>query len=311
MRILIYGAGVLGSLYAARLKDSGHDVTLLARGRRLEELRSQGIVLIDEATGRQTATQVALTDRLAPEDAYDLAVVIMRRNQVGAILPALAANRAIPTVLFMVNNGAGPDEWVGALGRERVLLGFPGAGGARENGVVRYMTVQSQPTTFGELDGRTTPRLESIAAAFGQAGFPVAISTNMDAWLRTHVALVTPVANALLMYGGDNYALARSPEGLRLMVEGVKEGFRCLRTQSIPITPSKLRLLSTVPTWLLLPLLRRNFGTKKAELVMARHARSAADEMQALSMDLMALARASGLPTPALDRLHTYSEAPR
>lgn len=38
MRILIYGAGVLGSLYAARLAAARDEVTVLARGRRLTEL---------------------------------------------------------------------------------------------------------------------------------------------------------------------------------------------------------------------------------------------------------------------------------
>ena len=34
MRVLVYGAGVLGSQYAVRLQDAGHDVTLVARGDR-------------------------------------------------------------------------------------------------------------------------------------------------------------------------------------------------------------------------------------------------------------------------------------
>ena len=38
MKILFLGAGVLGSLYAARLKQSGQDVTLLARNTRLKDI---------------------------------------------------------------------------------------------------------------------------------------------------------------------------------------------------------------------------------------------------------------------------------
>lgn len=50
-RILVYGAGVLGSLYAARLAESGKDVTILARGQRLRELWEHGIVLEDARVG--------------------------------------------------------------------------------------------------------------------------------------------------------------------------------------------------------------------------------------------------------------------
>jgi 2-dehydropantoate 2-reductase len=47
MRILVYPAGVQGSLYGARLKEAGQDVAILARGKRLAELRARGVILVD------------------------------------------------------------------------------------------------------------------------------------------------------------------------------------------------------------------------------------------------------------------------
>ena len=149
----------------------------------------------------------------------------MRKNQVSAILPDLAANQHSPSVLFMGNNVIGPDEMVAALGRERILLGFPGAAGHQEGHVVvtKVVSGRQQPTTFGELDGRTTPRLKKIVEAFKSAGFPVTISPNMDAWLKTHIAEVGPAANAIYLAGGDNYRLARTRDGLVLMVRAMKK----------------------------------------------------------------------------------------
>lgn len=46
-RILVYGAGPLGGLFAARLQQSGNHVSILARGKRLAELREHGIVLVN------------------------------------------------------------------------------------------------------------------------------------------------------------------------------------------------------------------------------------------------------------------------
>lgn len=43
MRILIYGAGVIGSLYAALLADAGYDTSIYARGKRLEILKNNGL----------------------------------------------------------------------------------------------------------------------------------------------------------------------------------------------------------------------------------------------------------------------------
>ena len=51
IKILVCGAGILGSLYGARLKQSGQDVTILARGQRLAELLNHGIVLENGTTG--------------------------------------------------------------------------------------------------------------------------------------------------------------------------------------------------------------------------------------------------------------------
>jgi 2-dehydropantoate 2-reductase len=144
INILVYGAGVMGSLYAARLKESGQQVTILARGKRLAEIRERGIVLEDATTGQRTTTEINAVEQLSPEDVYDLVVVLMRRTQIAAILPTLAANRHTPNILFMCNNASGPDEMVEALGRERVLLGFPGAGGVLQANVLRYVVVSGR-----------------------------------------------------------------------------------------------------------------------------------------------------------------------
>lgn len=173
MNILVYGAGVLGSVYAARLYDAGHTVSLLARDQRLADLRTHGLVLDDARTGVRTTIRVPVVEHLAPDDAYDLVLVLLRWNQVAAVLPALAANRRTPTVLFMVSTPVGPDPWIAALGRARVVLGFAGAGGSRDGHVVRYHVLPrwQQATTIGALDGPVTPRLTAIADAFADAGF--------------------------------------------------------------------------------------------------------------------------------------------
>lgn len=44
MRILIYGAGVIGSLYAVLLKEAGYYTTIYARGHRLEVLQNQELL---------------------------------------------------------------------------------------------------------------------------------------------------------------------------------------------------------------------------------------------------------------------------
>jgi 2-dehydropantoate 2-reductase len=57
-RVLVYGAGVIGSLYAARIWQAGLNTSILARGSRLKDLREHGIVLQDCGTGGITTAPV-------------------------------------------------------------------------------------------------------------------------------------------------------------------------------------------------------------------------------------------------------------
>ncbi len=309
MKILVYGAGVTGSLYAARLHESRQDVSILARGQRLTDLRELGIVLEDVTTGYRTTTRVNIVEELKPEDAYNLVVVFVPKNRVSEVVPALAANLYTPNVLFMGNNAAGPDEMIAALGRERVLLGFPGAGGTREGHVVRYITSEGNReyrTTMGELDGNTTPRLKKIIEAFEGAGFPVTISPDMDAWLKTHVALILSMGGALYMAGFDNYRMARTRDAVVMMVRAVHEGFRVLRAHDIPIIPSILKImLEWIPEPILVTLIQRRLNSKVVEAAFG-HASAAHEEGKKLATEFKALARSASVPTPKMDRLREY-----
>lgn len=62
MKILVVGAGVIG-VYAAHLARAGHDVTLLARGGRLEELRRSGLRL-RAMDGTAFTVAVRVTDEM-------------------------------------------------------------------------------------------------------------------------------------------------------------------------------------------------------------------------------------------------------
>jgi 2-dehydropantoate 2-reductase len=308
MKILVIGAGVLGSLYAARLQIAGNEVTLLGRGQRLAELRQHGIVLEEYGSGQQVATPVTVIDKLNPEDAYELALVLVRKNQLDEVLEMLAINPCIPSILFMFNNAAGPGEMIRAVGRERVLLGFPGGGGMRQGHVVHYLQSprSAQPTTIGELEGGQTKRLMTIAATFEAAGLPVVICEAMDAWLKTHVALISPLANAIYAAGGDRLRLARSRDALVLLVRSIREGLRVLEALGVPITPGRYRVLAWLPEPLLVGILQRSVTSERFEVAAVRHAMAARDELEHLAGEFRFLARVVSASTPSMDYLAAF-----
>jgi len=307
MRILIIGAGVLGSLYGSRCRAAGHGVVMLVRGRRLSDLRLGGLMLEDAVTGRRTFAPVHVIERLEVDDPYDLVIVPVRRTQLPAVLPLLEANRVTPNVLFMVCNPSGPDEMVAALGRERVLSGYAGAGGVLTGTVIRYAQVSPllQRTVVGELDGRITARLKAIRRTFREAGFPTTLSSNIDAWLKSHVAWVSPFAQALHREDGDIRQLAASAETVRLMVRAIREGFRSLRALGIPVTGRFwVRSQACLPETALVRIWRAALRTQTARIGMAEHANAAREEMAQIAGEFRALVAKAGLSSPALDRLY-------
>ena len=310
-KILVYGTGPLGSLFATQLQEGGNDVSILARGQRLADLREHGIVLAEFKTKQRTVTRVNVVEELAPDDAYDLVLVIMRKNHALQILPVLAANEHTPNVLFLMNNAAGPGELVEALGRERVLIGFPNAAGYREGHVVHCLAGTDEDPAlvpFGEVDGHITARTQRVARILESApGFGAEIRTDMDAWLKYHVALLMPsLAPALYAAGTDNYRLARTRDLDVLAIRAIREGFRVLRALGLPVTPSKYRIFEWLPEPILVFMLQRLLANEMMEVAMVRHANAARDEVKHLADEFLALARTTPVPTPTIDRLYPH-----
>jgi len=304
MKFLFFGAGVLGSLYAAKLHEAGIDVTLVARGSRYDALEEHGVVLEEFKTKEQTSTKVRVVDRVPEDEYFDVCVVLIQKTHLHDALTSLAANPHIPSFLFMHNDAEGPQPIIEALGRERVLLGHVNAGGERDGHVVRYMIAEKM--TMGELNGEVSQRLRRIAGAFKAAGFPVVLSKNMDSWKRYHVAIALALTGSIYMAGLCNYRLARNREAIRKCWHGMREGFQVLRTLSFPMEPPKLRWGIHIPDVIMVPLLQRVLGSELFDIGGVRHARNARDEMMQLRQEFGELKKEAGIITPVLDEVEKY-----
>ena len=61
--------------------------------------------------------------------------------------PSLAQNQS-SCVVFMVDTALGPEQWIAALGGDRVMLGFAFAGGRREGSLDQAMSRSSSMDTM-------------------------------------------------------------------------------------------------------------------------------------------------------------------
>lgn len=306
MRILIYGAGVIGSIFACKLSQAGEDITVLARGARYDEIKTCGIVLEHPKTGINETAKVTTIETLHPDDIYDYILVTLQRTQVDTVLPFLAQNKT-PFIVFMANTALGYSAYRHAVGAQRLLCGFPAAGGERVNGTVRYFIGHGlmrlfQTTTFGAYSQENSQHVLRLIDIVNRAGIPAVYSKDMDAWQKTHVALVTSIANALYGHESNNYKLATSYSDILRMIQGIKEGLPVLKALNIPVTPSKLKYFM-LPAPLLAAVFKLFMNTQLAEITMAKHTSAARAEMPCLQHEFDELIMKSGVRTPNIDKL--------
>jgi hypothetical protein len=89
------------------------------------------------------------------------------------------------------------------------------------------------------------------------------------------------------------------------MLRAIREGYRVLGAHGIPITPGNHRIFSWIPEPLLVALMRRMIRSETTSIKIG-HADRAHKEMKTIADELRALAAATSIATPAIDRLYDY-----
>jgi|LGVF01.1.fsa_nt_gb 2-dehydropantoate 2-reductase len=312
MKTLIFGAGPLGCMYAHLLGQAGKDVTILARGEWYDWIKANGLMLVNELTGAEESSSVETVDELRPDAEYDLVIVLIRKNKLPPVFEVLRANKHIENILFMGNNALGFEEYLQHLPQEKVLFGFPGAGGGISEHVVRYADREKpggkrRAVTIGEIDGQTKERTRAVKSLFETSGIPVDMTVDVDGWLKYHVALVSPLANALYKHECDNYALARDKETIRVMVRAAKEGGRVLKALGYAKRqPFQFNLFYWLPEFMSVKAVRGLIESRFAEIAFALHARAARDEMEELAEEFQSLIDQTSVETPNINTLRDY-----
>ena len=204
MKICIYGAGAVGGLIAARLAQSGHEVSVVARGAHLTAILKDGLRIVSE--GRQTATRLKANNDAAKLGPQDCVIVAVK----GQSLPGVAANIAPllgdDTSIVTAMNGV--PWWFfdrlafgggklhlesldpgGALSRAMPTDRIVGcvvhlAASTPEPGLIRHS--MGERLILGEPGGKNTARTQAIVEALKAAGFQAEASTfiEKDFWVK-------------------------------------------------------------------------------------------------------------------------------
>ncbi|QJW82129.1 ketopantoate reductase family protein [Burkholderia glumae] len=179
MKIAMLGAGALGCAIGATLTEGGHETWLIDRSpAHVEAMRTHGL-RVDDARGSRQVRVLATTDASEASMA-DVVIVLVKSFQTDAAIRGAQALVGPDTLVLSLQNGLGHEDILAdAVGRERVLAGKTYVGGVLRGAGHIESGVVGKHTIIGELDGRVSPRVQRLAAAFSSAGLATQVSDNI------------------------------------------------------------------------------------------------------------------------------------
>ncbi|MBA2289588.1 MAG: ketopantoate reductase family protein [Chloroflexia bacterium] len=179
MRIAVVGAGGTGGYFGGLLARAGRDVTFIARGRTLDAIRANGLVVQSRVEGSFTVG-VAATDDPASVGSVDLILFCVKTYATSDAAMAIRPLVSEGTAIVSVQNGVDNEERIAEVVGETAVLGAIAGVSARvEAPGVIAVTQEPGGSTFGELRGGESARSEAVARALEGAGFGVTLDANM------------------------------------------------------------------------------------------------------------------------------------
>lgn len=229
VRVLVAGAGAVGSVVGGLLAAAGYQVTLLGRAPHLAAIGAEGLV-IEGLWGEHRVTGLALaTDVREVAGEFDAVLLTVKSFDTAATLATVARLVAPGGCVISLQNGLGNvEQVVAAVGEERALGARVIFGAVLPSPGVARVTVFADPIALGAAvagTGTADHAADVWAERFAAAGIPTEHTPDVQAHLWTKIfynAALNPLGAFLgLPYG----ALAADPDGRDVMDAIIDECF--------------------------------------------------------------------------------------
>lgn len=282
MRILVFGAGVLGCNLARDFYRSKKDVTLLARGKWADEIKNNGLRIKSQIFPHTSVTHIPVITELKANDIYDVIFVAIRYTQIDSIIDILNQNQS-KNIVFVGNN-TNTNETSLLLKNKNVMFAFSVSAGYRESN--RVVSVDLKKITIGQLANAPSNE-EFIKQIFAGTKYKVKYEPNMGDYLLCHAAFVVPVAFACYKTDGKLKKIKRNKAYLNKMIDANIEGYRAIKNAGHEILPDDDKKFEGKKyRKTCLRFFKLMCATVLGKICASDHAMNAIDEMSALNNDL-------------------------
>lgn len=295
MKIVVIGAGNIGSLLGALLSESGQDVTLVELRRDIVDAIQKEGVRIDTSSGKTIQAAVKITDTVETVGVADLVVLAVKAN---ATRDAIAGCKGIideRAWVLSVQNGAGNVETiVEVLGDSSHVVGgvfFCVVTPVRLNQL--SWVVGTGGLEIGPVDGVVSAEVNEIADVFRGAGLDVAVSTNVQEVIWSKLLQNVPLALGTAMrLTNDEYVAY--PHAKEIVIKMAEECLAVTRAAGIVLDRTKdpiRQLLDTIQKF-------HDSGTKPKCSMLQDLERGRRTEIDAINGSIVREGRRLGVPTP-------------
>ena len=191
MKILIFGAGGVGSVVGGFLARMGHEVSLLGRAWHLDQIKKQGLFITGiwgdyRIKAFNLFTSAAELGAAGPE--FDLIILTVKSYDTAQAAEELAPFMGPETMLLSLQNGLGNIEAILKHVRpEQFLAGRVIFGAELEAGVAK-VTVNADDVVLGTLPG-IHPKRSAVQTShtLSLAGVPARAVTNILTYIWSKV----------------------------------------------------------------------------------------------------------------------------
>ena len=299
MKILVFGAGVLGCNLARNLFRAGKDVTLLARGNWANEIKTNGLKIKNRFSPCMSVSRIRVATELKPEDSYGVIFAVVRYTQIESILDALRSNRT-KNIVFVGNN-IRAKALAKLLPEKNVMFAFALSAGHRESN--RVASIDLKKITIGQLRNADSNE-KMIREIFSGTKYRVVYEPNMEDYLLCHAAFVLPAAFACYKTDGNLKKLKGNTAYLNRLIDANIEGYRAIRNAGHEILPkADTEFENEAYRKTCLRFFKLMCATSLGKLCASDHAMNAVDEMNALNRDMKAFFDANGAEYPVWQAL--------
>ena len=308
MRICIFGAGAVGSHFAVRLAQAGHDVSCVMRGAHLAAVKARGLTL--RVGDKETNAKVRASDDPAALGVQDLVISTLKATGVASLATGLKPLLGVDTPVIFAQNGIPWWYDIGLPANHPATpdLGFLDPGGALraavpkariiggvifssneviEPGVVQNLSPNRNMLLIGECDDRASDRIGKLRALLEAASIasgPVAqIRETIWSKLLTNMSM-----SVLCLLTGQTARAVRDDPDLQDVIPRLLE-------EANSIAQSYLPAIKRVT--------RSGPAPDHKPSVLQDYELGRAMEIDVLVRAPAAFARAAGLSTPTLDML--------